>query len=50
MNHWCSEICFLTSLNIFMGMLFIPVALLLSGLDIISRISFLAQGDIRNDY
>ena len=32
-----------------MGMLFIPVALLLSGLDIISRISFVVQGDIRND-
>ena len=34
-----------------MGMLFIPVALLLllSRLDIISRISFLVQRDIRND-
>ena len=50
MKHWCSAICFLANFNIFMGMLFIPVALLLlSRLDIISRISFLVQRDIRND-
>ena len=50
MKHWCSEICFLANFNIFMGMLFIPVALLLlSRLGIISRISFLVQRDIRND-
>ena len=50
MKYWCSAICFLANFNIFMGMLFIPVALLLlSRLDIISRISFLVQRDIRND-
>ena len=50
LKHRCSEICSLVNFNIFMGMLFIPVALLLlSRLDIISGISFLAQRDIRND-
>ena len=33
-----------------MGMVFTPVALLLSRLDVISRTSFLVQRDIRNDF
>ena len=49
MKHRCSAICSLANFNIFMGMLFIPIALVSSRLDIISRISFLVQGDIRND-
>ena len=50
MKHRCSEICSLANFNIFMGMLFIPVALLLlSRLDIISRILFLVQRGIRID-
>ena len=49
MKHRCSAICSLANFNIFMGMLFIPIALLLSRLDIVSRISFSVQGDIRND-
>ena len=32
MKHRCSAICSLANFNIFMGMLFIPIALLLSGL------------------
>ena len=49
MKHSCLAICSLANSNIFMEMLFIPVALLPSRLDIISRSSFLVQGDIRND-
>ena len=49
MKHMCSAICFLVVFNIFIGMLFIHITLLQSRLDIISKISFLVQGDIRND-
>ena len=49
MKHRSSVICSLANFNIFMRTLFIPVALLLSRLDIISRMSFLVKGDIRNN-
>ena len=49
-KHRSSAVCSFASFNIFMGMLFIPIALLKSRLDIISSISILVQGDIRNDY
>ena len=50
MKHRCSSICSLANFNIVMGMLFITTALLYLRLDIISRISFLVQGDIRIDF
>ena len=49
MKHECSAVCSLAYFNIFMGMLFIPDALLLWRVDIISQFSFLVQGDIGND-
>ena len=49
MKHRSSVICSLANFNIFMRTLFIPVALLLSRLDIISRMSFSVKGDIRNN-
>ena len=45
----CSKIGSLVNFDIFKGILLIPLALLLSKLDIISRIYFLVQGDIRNE-
>ena len=49
MKHRYSAVCSLANFNIFMGMPIIPIALLQSRLDIVSIISFLVQGDIRND-
>ena len=49
MKRRCSAICSLANFNIFIEMLLIPVALLLSRFDIISKIFVLAQVDIRND-
>ena len=49
MKHRCSVFFSLANINISIGILFPPVALLLSRFDIISRISFLVQGDIGND-
>ena len=48
MKHRCSAIRSLANFNIFVGVLFILIALLFSKRDIISRISFLVQGDIKN--
>ena len=44
-----SAIGSLANFKIFKGTLLIPVALLLSKLDIISRISFLVKEDFRNE-
>ena len=44
----CSAFCFLGNINIFIGMLFISVALLLLRLDIIARTYFFVQEDVRN--
>ena len=49
MKHRCSAIRSLANLIVFKGMLFVHVPLLLSGLDIVSRISFLVQGHNGND-
>ena len=49
MLHRCSEIGYLANFSFFKRMLLIPVASPLSKLNIISRISFLVQGDIRNE-
>ena len=43
MLHRCSAIGFLTNFKIFKGILFIPVALLLS------KFGIIVQGDIKND-
>ena len=48
-KHSYSEICSLANFNIFMGILLILNVLLQSRFDIISGISFLVQGNIRND-
>ena len=48
MLHRCLAIGFLANFEMFKGMLLIHVALLLSKLDTISRIHFLAPGDIKN--
>ena len=49
MLHRCSAIGSLANFEIFKGIILIPVALFLSKLDIISRTSFLVQGDIRDE-
>ena len=48
MLHRCLAIGSLANFEMFKGMLLIHVALLLSKLDTISRIHFLAPGDIKN--
>ena len=48
MLHRCPAIGSFANFEIFKGMLLIPLALLLSKLDL-SRIYFLVQGDIRNE-
>ena len=49
MKHRFSAIRSLANFNIFKGTMFIPITLFLQRLDIISRISFLVQRNIRND-
>ena len=49
MLHRSSVIGFLANFKNFKGIVLILVAFLLSKLDIISIISFLVQGDIRNE-
>ena len=49
MPHRYSAIANLVYFKIIKGILLIPVALFLSKLDIILRLCFLVQGDIRNE-
>ena len=49
-KHSCSAVSSLVNFNVFIEVLFIPVALVLQRLDIISRILFLVQGDISEKF